>query len=197
MKDCGYCGAKNDDSALQCMGCGNPFRVKSPDKGSAPALPSPLASEVATGAGVLLIIMALFLAVGRMVVDAGIVVLPPQPYPGYSSFFTTSTPAPFIALVVIYPIFVLCRARFGIFRAARLTILVLVLAGTLLLLSRVVPVVVLIWCVPAVLMSMAIPSSFGFYFGAALQVAFGTLLLVRSRPRSREASAAQVNQSTV
>lgn len=197
MKDCGYCGAKNDDSALQCRECGNPFRVETPGKGSAPALSSPLASQVATGAGVLLIIMALFLAVGRIVVEVGIVVLPPEHNPGYSSFVTTSTPAPFIALAAIYPVFVLCRARFGKPRATRLTILISLLAGILWLLSSVVPVLILIWCVPAVLFGMASQSSLGYYFGAAIQLAFGAALLVRSRPRSQEASAAEFNQSAV
>jgi glucan phosphoethanolaminetransferase (alkaline phosphatase superfamily) len=189
MKDCQYCGAQNDDSALQCGECGNPFPVESPGNGSAPALTSPLASEVATGAGILLILMAVFFAIGRIWGETGSRSAVVHKHDTlYSSFATTSTPAPFIALAAIYPVFVLCRARFGKSRAARPTVLISLLAGILSLLPGVAPVLVVIWCVPALLIVMASQSALGYYFGAALQLAFGVAMLVRSRPRSQEAA---------
>jgi hypothetical protein len=106
------------------------------------------------------------------------------------SFVTTSSPAPFIALGAIYPVFVLWRARFGKSRAVRATILISLLAGILWLLPRVVPCAIFIWCLPAVLIGMA-AGSIGFYFGAVIQLAFGVSLVIRFRPRGiQEASAA-------
>src|SRR5206468_11492319 len=102
MKACEYCGAQNEDGALRCVGCGNPFRVQSPGAGTAPALTSTLTSEVATGAGILLIIMVLFFAIGSVwgeTVARSAEVHKRRFY----TFVTTSTPAKFIALAASYP----------------------------------------------------------------------------------------------
>jgi hypothetical protein len=156
------------------------------------------ASEVASGAGVLLIVTVLFFAVGRILSEVGI--LPSkaiaEEHSTYSrlitySFFTSTRPAPFVVLAAIYPVFVVWCARFGKTRAAHATILISLLAGILSVLPRVVPAAVWIWCLPAVLIGSGSNSSLGYYVGAMLQLAVGALLLVRYRPRRiQEASAA-------
>lgn len=135
--------------------------------------------------------MALFFAIGRIWGETGArsAVVP-------SSFATTSPPAPLIALAAILPVFVLWRARFGKPRAIRATILISLLAGALSRLPLLVPVAVLIWCVPAVVLGGTSDSSLGYYFGALLQLAFGVLLIIRFRPRgSQDKNAAELNQS--
>ena len=187
MNVCGYCGAQNGDRVLRCEGCGNPFRVDSANQG--PALMSPLASEVATGAGVLLIIMALFFAIGRIWGDTGTRSAVVHKNPLYT-LVTTSTPAPFIALVAIYPVFVLWRARFGKSRAVRATVLISLIGGVLWLLPKSFPYAMFVWCLPAVVFGVA-AGSIGFYFGALVQLAFGVSMLIRFRPRrNQEAPAA-------
>jgi hypothetical protein len=195
MKTCGYCGAQNDYNASQCGECGNPFPADSPSWHSVSALTSPLASEIATGAGVFLIIMALFFAVGRVLMEEKTLLAKlPNHYGSSYTFVTSLRPAPFIALAVIYPVFLLFRARFGKSRATRATILIALLACILSLLPRVVPIAACIWCLPASLVGSGSNSSLGYYFGVLVQMAFGALLLVRFRPQR---SVAELNQCAV
>ena len=181
MKACGYCGRQNDDEALHCSECATPFTVDSPSGGLAPMLVSPLASLIATGFGILLIGLALFFAVGRALAEVGIIPGKP-PEDSMYSLFTSAMPAPFIALLAIYPIFMFCRARFPkarTFSATAVAVLLLVIS----LLPKVVPASVWLWCVPASLFGGGSSSPFGYYFGAALQSAIGVWLLIWFRPQ--------------
>jgi hypothetical protein len=192
MKVCGYCGAKNDDSALRCGACGSPFPADSPNKESGSSVTSPLASELATGFGILLLMLALFFGVGWIFMQ--VLILQgkgPKDSGIYSRIYSPTlsvslTPAPFIALAAVYPTFALIRARFGRSRAIRATIVISLLTCALSVLPLVEPVALLIWCFPAILLGMAL-GSLGFIFGIPLQMAFGVLLLIRFRSwRSQE-----------
>jgi|ERR1022692_2444780 hypothetical protein len=181
MKACRYCGRQNNEEALHCSECATPFTVDSPSGGLAPVLVSPLAFLITTGFGILLIALALFFAVGRALAEVGIIPGKP-PTESVYSLFTSSMPAPFIALVVIYPVFLFCRARFlkaRTFSTAAIVVLLVVFS----LLPRVVPASVWLWCAPASLFGGGSSSPFGYYFGAALQSAIGVWLLIWFRPQ--------------
>ena len=195
MKVCGYCGAQNDDSVLRCVECGSPFPADSPKKESGSSSTSPLASELATGLGVLLFILALFFGVGWIFMQ--VLILqgkgPKDSGLGYSDP-VAGTPAPFIALAAVFPAFALFRARFGRSRAIRATIVISLLTCGLCVLPLVEPVAILIWCLPAILLGMAL-GSLGFIFGILVQMAFGTLLIIRFRRQKSPDGGAEYSQS--
>jgi hypothetical protein len=182
MKVCGYCGRQNDEAALYCSECATRFTVESPGRGLAPVQVPPLAFMITTGFGILLIALALFFAVGRALADVGI--LPGKP-PGYSmySLFTSGKPAPFIALIMIYPIFLFCRARFQTARAIN-TVAIIALVAVFSVLPKVVPAAVRLWCVPALFFGGGSGSPFGYYFGAVFQSVIGVWLLFWFRPKN-------------
>jgi cytochrome bd-type quinol oxidase subunit 2 len=129
--------------------------------------------------------LALYFAVGRILVEVGVLPgKPPKEYSTIYSFFTSSMPAPFIAFVAIYPIFVLCRARFQKAHAFGTATVIIFLAAVFSFLPRIVPASVSLWCLPALLFGGGSSSSIGCYFGAALQSAIGAWLLIWFRPRS-------------
>ena len=181
MKACGYCGRQNDDGILHCMECGTPFTMDSPSASLTPVLMSPFTSVIATSLGILLITLSLFFAVGRALAEIGVIPGKP-PVESMYSLFTSTMPAPFIALAAIFPVFIFCRARFQKLRTFS-TASVIVLLMMFSLLPRVVPAAVSLWCVPAALFGDGSSSPFGYYFGAAFQSAIGVWLLIWFRPR--------------
>jgi hypothetical protein len=200
MKVCEYCGAQNDDSALRCGACGSPFPADSPNKESGSRVTSRLASELATGFGILLLILGLFFGVGWIFMQ--VLILQgkgPKDSGIYSRIYSptlsvSGTPTPFIALAGVYPTFALFRARFGRSRAIRATIVISLLTCALSVLPLVEPVAILIWCLPAILLGMAL-GSLGFIFGILFQMAFGALLIIRFRPRRSQEGNAEYGQS--
>jgi hypothetical protein len=188
MKRCEYCGKDNDEGSAICRECGTPFVTDSP------ALPSPLLQAartplgvaVTTGAGVLLILAALFSAIGRAAIEIGVLPYrdPPGATAGMYSFTTSHFPAPLILLSAILPTFTVCRARCG--RHAITTACASLLAlAVLALLPMALPIVALAWCPPALVFGELGRSSWGWYLGAAVQCAAGACLLIwPRRPRN-------------
>jgi hypothetical protein len=56
------------------------------------------------------------------------------------------------------------------------------LAAVLIALAKLKPMMVMLWCLPALLIGRNTDSSFGFYFGAVLQIAVGAWLVVWFHP---------------
>jgi hypothetical protein len=139
---------------------------------------------IATAVGVLLIVLALFFAIGRLLVEIGALPgRPPSEAGAMYSFFTSTTPAPFIAVATIYPIFMFCRTRFAKSSGVRLATLMAGLVIGLSLLPKFVPATIFFWCVPAALLGGGSSSSLGYYLGVFFQLMVGAVVLFCFRPR--------------
>ena len=184
MKRCSYCGAEYPDDATECAVDKTPFVA---DTTSTPQIlsrtvESGLKLALLNGFGILLILLALFFAIGRLYAEHR---MPPRQISNYIRFdvFTSTTPAPFIVLAAAVPIFFVCRARsrerrYGIISA----IVIILIAGVLSLLTKIIPTMMMMWCLPALLFGRDSDSSFGFYFGAVLQIVIGAWLVIWFHP---------------
>jgi hypothetical protein len=187
MKACGYCGREDDDSAAHCRECGTAFATATDASGSVLQTLNTPAGLVATGAlGTLLVATALFFVIGRAFVELRILPgLPPAAdYGTMYSFFTSVRPAPFIALLVIVPAFLVCRARCSTRRIG--TAAAVLTAGAICVLAvlpRFVPRSAELWCLPAMVLGDGGASSVGCYVGAGLQLVLGSWLLIWFRTR--------------
>ncbi len=186
MKRCSYCGAEYPDDATECAIDRTPFVAATP---AAPRMltrtvESGLRLALLNGFGVLLILLALFFAIGRLYAEYR---MPPQQMPGYVTYsiLTSTAPAPFIILAAALPIFFVCRARsqerrVGIVSAA----FILLIAAVLIVSAKIMPTIAMFWCLPALLIGQTSNSSFGYYFGAVLQIAIGAWLIIWFHPRA-------------
>lgn len=189
MKACGYCGRENDENVSNCSECGTSVIMEESSKsgGVIQSLRSPAGVLITGALGVLLIITALFFAIGRALVEVGILPgLPPKEYADVYSFFTSVRPAPFLALVAVVPIFRFCRARSRALRLGTVVgTFVASIAVILAVLPIFVPTLVSLWCIPAMLFGGA-GSSVGYYAGAVLQLCLGASLIIWFRNRGTE-----------
>ena len=184
MKACGYCGRKNEETAEHCSECATPFVADAPDtpKILTRTVESGLRLALLNGFGILLILLALFFTIGRLYAEYR---MPPQQMPSYVAYsvFSSTAPAPFIVLVAAVPIFFVCRARSRQRRSGIITAVVIIgIAAVVIVLAKIMPMIVMFWCWPALLIGSATRSSFGFYIGALLQIVIGAWLVIWFHP---------------
>lgn len=182
MKRCDYCGKENTENLTICVGCGTPLEEASEHDAS--TLPSVRVIAVTTGLAILLCATALFFGLGRLLgelVGAGL----PKNQVSMYSFFTSTKPAPIIALALVPFIFGMCGAGIPKQRHAKLTAFLTSSAALVLAVFPLfVPAGVDLWCLPAVLIALQGGASVALYLGAAFQFGAGVWLLCWFRPRA-------------